>query len=182
MAAQAPPKRKLLPAANSNYRLLIIAITQVQTAEASQYRHENQRHALLKDITTASAKQTATHSQADQLALTQAMKAYKDFHLAHQNDQTEVTAAQAEAARLFNIQTALGTGILAAAPAPQWLWFSSKYSRLAIIFFPLCLIWRNRILRRNRQRAANNICINCGYDLRATPNRCPECGSPAPTT
>ena len=38
------------------------------------------------------------------------------------------------------------------------------------------IVWTSALLLRRRRRQLNR-CVNCGYDLRETPLRCPECGA-----
>jgi hypothetical protein len=42
---------------------------------------------------------------------------------------------------------------------------------------PVAWLWR---AKRDHERQTRGFCRQCGYDLRATPHRCPECGAIPP--
>jgi hypothetical protein len=72
-------------------------------------------------------------------------------------------------------------------PAPTWrAAFVPPHTRTALVvphWFAAALFatapvrWINR--RRLKRGFARGLCPTCGYDLRATPERCPECGAVA---
>jgi hypothetical protein len=53
--------------------------------------------------------------------------------------------------------------------APGWV--------LLVLLGTAALCPRIWVSQRRRERDAGQLCRNCGYDLRATPERCPECGA-----
>jgi hypothetical protein len=53
---------------------------------------------------------------------------------------------------------------------PYWFLF------LATLALPAVVIVQRR---RRSTRTSRSLCLQCGYDLRASPDRCPECGTPA---
>ncbi len=61
---------------------------------------------------------------------------------------------------------------ISAAVVPTWLACAAGLTPLAVLAV--------RRVRRER-RVGRGLCRRCGYDLRATPGRCPECGRPNPT-
>ena len=59
-------------------------------------------------------------------------------------------------------------GVLTAVAVPYWsLWILTA-------LLPVRWLWGRHVHRR---RSHAGRCCSCGYDLRATPDRCPECGT-----
>jgi hypothetical protein len=96
-------------------------------------------------------------------------------------DRLELRAVLYASAALFALQ--LPIGVFKATRAlsgnrPPWLNPWTAFPTWGLIGPPLAIALitydRRRLRREFREDAGK--CLRCGYDLRATPGRCPECG------
>jgi hypothetical protein len=65
-------------------------------------------------------------------------------------------------------------GRLVMEDTPLLIW---PFWRLFLASIPLPLIWIKVRRAQVESRRRRGLCRSCGYDLRATPDRCPECGA-----
>jgi hypothetical protein len=56
------------------------------------------------------------------------------------------------------------------------VWVRPALVIVASALLPVCWLASRMVLERARRRR-HGLCRRCGYDLRATPERCPECGA-----
>ena len=80
---------------------------------------------------------------------------------------------------IFGVLLAVDLFLLDRGAPLRNVWFCIVYPVIALAFIGLDL-WAIYRMTPERRRIEAGFCAKCGYDLRATPERCPECGEVPP--
>lgn len=64
-------------------------------------------------------------------------------------------------------------------PPVGWWGITMPHGEALALFAVMPIVSAGSRLRRLARRGERVVCLSCGYDLRATPDRFPECGEPA---
>jgi hypothetical protein len=76
-----------------------------------------------------------------------------------------------------SLSSSVGTGELAYRFRDEYWTFPHWFVACLLLILPILSATRIRSASCRRQRIARGECAHCGYDLRASPERCPECGA-----
>jgi hypothetical protein len=77
----------------------------------------------------------------------------------------------------FRLVIASDRGVLVIGETHHFEEWRIPYWKLLLLFASPAAIPTHRQFRRLLSESRAGLCPKCGYDLRATPDRCPECGS-----
>jgi hypothetical protein len=156
-------------------RLIIDNEPQRRLLRAELDALEGTEHALLRRRAAAQARLAAMEWPDIDMPLEPRRREVQRYYDAEHADRDAFNQWLQAAAREQEARRALGRTPTVARSVSH----AVPVAALTAVAGPV-LVFEAVLGRRRRRRRRNQVCVACGYDLRATPERCPECGMIAP--